>query len=323
MLALTSNERVMVCPLGWGLGHATRVIPIISSLLAKGCHVIVAGDSQSITLLKKRFPNLEFIPFPSLRVKLTKGRNQTLALLKIAIRLLFSIRKENRVARELIKKHKVDVLISDNRYGLYSSSITTVLITHQLKVMFPKPFKWVQPIGERFVRRYAQRFTYCWIPDNPNGFKLSGELSQPKIMHNNAEFIGLLSRFYGKDYTSNSVDWELLGIVSGPPPHRELLVKELVNLSNRLNIRSLIVQGLPSDEVSKTKEGMATLVNHLEDDEMARAITSSKYIICRSGYSTLMDLLALKRTALLVPTPGQTEQEYLARYLKEIGRAHV
>lgn len=317
MLTLNGNERVLVCPLGWGLGHATRVIPIISNLLSRGCQVIIAGDVQSINLLKTHFPEIEYILFPSLSIKLSKGNNQTLALLKIAVRLVLSIKKENRALQRILKDNRIDIVISDNRYGLYSSTITTVLITHQLRVIFPKPFKWAQPIGERFVRQYTERFTQCWIPDNPNGLRLSGELTQPKVMPNNPEFIGLLSRFNGKDCKPSSTKWDLLGIVSGPPPHRELFEMELVKLSNRLGLKSLIIQGLPSNESTTSIQGLATVINHLGDKEMAEAVLSSKYIICRSGYSTLMDLIALNKTALLVPTPGQTEQEYLAKHLKE------
>ncbi|PKP36595.1 MAG: hypothetical protein CVT98_07465 [Bacteroidetes bacterium HGW-Bacteroidetes-15] len=317
MLKLDGNERVLVCPLGWGLGHATRVITIVEMLLQKGCTVIVAADKISIDLLQPRFPNIDFIIFPSITIKLSKGKNQLLALVKIGLKVIFLTHRENRLVKKIIDDNKIDVVISDNRYGLYTKDIPSVLITHQLKIIFPKPFRWAMPIGVWFVKRSAERFTECWIPDNREGFRISGELSHPKVLPKNAEFIGLLSRFQQIEAKKQENSWDLVGIVSGPLPHREIFEKELVNLSNRLGLKALIIQGLPQ-ELSSTKEiGSATLVPHLPDHEMAEAIVSAKYLICRSGYSTIMDLIALKRTALLVPTPGQTEQEYLANYLAE------
>jgi uncharacterized protein (TIGR00661 family) len=287
--------------------------------LQKGCTVIVAADKISIDLLQPRFPNIDFVIFPSLSIKLSKGKKQLLALVKIGLNVISLTHRENRLVKKIIDDNKVDVVLSDNRYGLYTKDIPSVLITHQLKIIFPKPFKWAMPIGTWFVRRYVERFTECWIPDNREGFRISGELSQPKVLPKNAEFIGLLSRFQQIEVTKQENSWDLVGIVSGPPPHREIFEKKLVNLSNRLGLKALIIQGLPQ-ELKSTKEiGRATLVPHLPDHEMAEAIVSAKYLICRSGYSTIMDLMALKRSALLVPTPGQTEQEYLANYLARNG----
>jgi predicted glycosyltransferase len=217
--------------------------------------------------------------------------------------------------KKIIADNKIDVVISDNRYGLYTKGIPSVIITHQLKIIFPKPFKWAMSIGVRFIKRYAERYTECWIPDNREGFRISGELSQPNILPKNAEFIGLLSRFGQYDIQKTENPWDLVGIVSGPPPHRDIFEKELVNLSNRLGLKALIIQGLPEDLPATKEMGSVTLVPHLPDHEMAEAMVSAKYLICRSGYSTIMDLITLKRSAMLVPTPGQTEQEYLANYL--------
>lgn len=317
MLQFNGTERVLVCPLGWGLGHSTRVIPIIDSLLQKGCAVIVAADKTSIDLLQQRFPNIEFIHFPSINIRLSKGNNQLFALLKIGFKVISLTRKENQLVKRIIEEKRVDVIISDNRYGLYSNQIPSVIITHQLNIIFPKPFKWAMPIGAWYVKRYAERFAECWIPDNLKGFRISGALSQPKAMPKNAEFIGLLSRLKPLEVLRDEVQWDLLGIVSGPPPHREILENEIVSLSNRLGIKTLVVQGLPKEKHCSIEVGNAKLTPHLADEEMAKAILSARYIICRSGYSTIMDLITLNRTALLVPTPGQTEQEYLASYLSE------
>ncbi len=313
MVAIEETERVLVCPLGWGLGHATRVIPVISYLLQKGCTVTIAGDAQTISLLHGHFPRCTSIHFPSINVKLWK-RGSTLALILIAIKLICRTIGEQRELKRIIDEHRINLVISDNRYGLHSQSIPSILITHQLQVILPRFFKWAEPLGRWFIRRHILQFHECWIPDNPGGFRLSGQLSMPKKIPGNVRFIGLLSRFSNHKKSDTAHPGDLVGIVSGPPPQRAIFERELVNLGNRLNLKTLIIRGLPQSN-SKEIDGLGTLVPHLPDHEMAGVILSAKYIICRSGYSTLMDLMALGRKALLVPTPGQTEQEYLANYL--------
>jgi hypothetical protein len=312
MIAIKGTERVLICPLGWGLGHASRVIPIISHLIKRGCTVIFAGDESSLTLLNIRFPKNQSIYFPSISVRFSK-KGSFFSLFVIALKVIKRTISENRELQKIINQHKIDLVISDNRYGLYSEEIPSVLITHQLHIVFPKPFHWFESIGEWYVLRYANRFTECWVPDNPEGFRLSGELSQPNRLPGKIKFIGLLSRFYGHKPVEVITTWDLVAIVSGPPPHRDIFESELVDIANRLNLKTLIIQGLPLESNGQVK-GMATLAPHLPDGEMANAILSAKFVICRSGYSTVMDLLALGRNALLIPTPGQTEQEYLAEY---------
>ena len=315
MYQVKGNEKVLICPLGWGLGHATRVVPIIEYLLQKGCRVLIAADEHCVELLRGRFPDLEFIIFPSVRIVFGKGIFQLFALFRIAVRMISLTFRDRLRVEKLVCRNQIDLIFSDNRYGLYSKQIPSILITHQLRILFPKPFRWLEIIGEWYVRNHAERFAQCWIPDNTNGFRLSGVLSKPVKMPNNVHFIGLLSRFYGKDLTPSSEEWDLVGIASGPPPFRKELVDELIRFSQRNNLKALVVRGLPQLHGNETVEGNVTLVNHLNDKKMVSAILGTKYLVCRSGYSTIMDLIALGKTALLIPTPGQTEQEYLAKHV--------
>ncbi|MDD2548772.1 MAG: glycosyltransferase [Bacteroidales bacterium] len=317
MIDVKGNERVLVCPLGWGLGHATRVIPIISSLLTKGCTVIIAADKGSAALLRARFPNLEYIRFPSLKVKFTKGKLSFFTLICIANGMLLLTIREHSQIKRLVNKHQIDFILSDNRYGLWLKGTRSALITHQLNILFPFPFKWLQPLGQRYVRKHAQQFTECLVPDRSEGIRLTGKLTEPKKLPRNVRFIGVLSRFADIEIDYPKTRWDMLGIVSGPEPQRQILESILIDLANKLGVRSLILQGLPAGKHSAKVIGKATLVPHLPDLEIANAISSAKNIVCRSGYSTIMDLITLKRKAVLVPTPGQTEQEYLARYLSQ------
>lgn len=319
MKGFNGKERVLVCPLGWGLGHAARVIPIISSLTKKGCEVIIAGDQTSLDLIKTRFPQLQYIHFPSISVKLSSNSNQLFSLIGIAFKLISLTIRENKRIKSIVKDLSIDVIISDNRYGLYVKNIKSIFITHQLRVIFPFPFKWAMPIGQLFIRHYSQKFDECWVPDYEDGVKLSGKLSKSRFNPNNVRFIGPLSRFSELDVVPKDIPWDIVAIMSGPPPHRELLENILVTNANSMNMKTLIIQGLPQYPQKKVDIGNLTLVADLPDDEMAQIIVSANRLICRSGYSAIMDLTCLHKKALLIPTPGQTEQEYLAQYHQGLG----
>lgn len=312
MINFDATDKVLVSPLGWGLGHASRLIPVIDALLVNGCTVVIGADSHIIDLLQPRFPNVKCFTFKSVSIKFSKGKYQLLALIMIAVKILLLAKREQKVLKQIIKRESITAIISDNRYGLYAKGVKSVLVTHQLSPIFPKPFGWMKPFGEMYIKRHAQRFTECWIPDSENGFRLSGILSERGSSIPNANFVGLMSRFslFKSEKSKNGFD--LIGIVSGPPPHRLAFEQELINIAQRLSLRTLILQGLPQGKSAARAKGNVTLVPHLPDTQLAKELVSAKYVICRSGYSTIMDLIALQCSAIIVPTPGQTEQEYLA-----------
>jgi uncharacterized protein (TIGR00661 family) len=314
------KTRALICPLGWGMGHATRMIPIINYLHGKGVDVVIAGDERIKPIFKNRFKEIPFVLFPSYRVELSAGESQLFPLIGIAFRMLWATCRERRYVNAIVESHKIDLIISDNRYGLYSKQVDSVLVTHQLNMQFPKPFKWLAFVGRWYVRFYVHKHTQCWVPDNKEGIRLSGILSTPKKMPRNTRFIGLLSRFsVGIKNLPKADDWELVVIASGPSPQRELFVQAAIDLANLLNLKTLILRGNPQESEQRFVGGKILLVPTLNDEEMRMAVISASYIICRAGYSTIMDIIALNRKALLVPTPGQTEQEYLAKHLSAMG----
>lgn len=319
MESIQKHHKVLVSPLGWGLGHATRLIPIIDNLLGRGCEVIIGGDEHVLKLLQPRYPNVKCIAFPSVNVKFASGSNQLLALIRIAFQLFRLTVVEHKELKRLVHRFGIDVVISDNRYGLHAKGVKSILITHQLNPIFPKPFGWLQPLGRWYIRRNAKKFDSCLIPDSQQEFKLTGRLNLGVNRLENAQFIGLLSRFHQIQTTPQEAGYDLVAVISGPPPHRDILEQELISLAKRLQLKTLIVQGLPKGQNETTTEYGVTLASHLEDKELALELVSAKYVICRSGYSTIMDLIALNRYAMLIPSPGQTEQEYLAHRLDGMG----
>lgn len=306
------GKKVLVCPLNWGLGHATRCIPIIERLITNGNEVIIAADGLPLTLLKERFPDLKTIKSPSYAVRYSAGKSQILVLLLQLPRILKGIWKENRWLNQLLQKENVDLVISDNRFGLWTKHCRCVYITHQIMIKMPRPLKWAERLAYRLHKAIIDRYDECWIPDNAeNG--LSGDLAHRYPLPDNARFIGLLSRFGDKTFAPDS-SYETVALISGPEPQRSLLEQTIIREFSDKNERLLLVRGLPGNsELPETSVNIDPKA-HLEDSQLAPFLLGCQRIICRSGYSSIMDLQALNclHKATLIPTPGQTEQEYLA-----------
>ena len=313
-----SQLNILICPLGWGLGHASRGIPIIEMLLRKGHRVIVAGDKLQLELIKQRFPSIDTIPFPSLKVVFTRKSNQLLPLLWIALRLPFFNLWEHFKLKTLLNQYKVDVVISDNRYGLWNKSVKTVIITHQLTIIPPFPFKWAMPITRIITKKWLSRFNQVWIPDFSGDNSIAGILSEPNGL-GNLHYIGLLSRFSNICIDSQFNGFEMVVVASGPDPHRQIFIDISAKLAHKWKLNCLIIEGNPFNGIILRNIDGVWYVGHLPDLQFALAVKNSKYLIVRGGYSTVMDLLTLGVSGLIVPTPGQTEQEYLAEYLSEKG----
>ncbi len=312
-------KRILVCPLGWGLGHASRVIPIIKSLLDAGYKVIAAGDSPQLLLISSSFPDIETIYFPSFDIRLSKQNTQLLPLIGIAFRLPYFTIKEHYLVKRIVIQNRIDFIISDNRYGLWCRGIKSILITHQLCVIFPKPFHFLESIGIKVVRFLANQYDYCFIPDFKEDDNLAGKLSHPSHLPMNVRYIGLLSRYNDFKFDVTAPVWDLVGIASGPSPQREIFIDLISQLAKNNNLKTLIIKGNPAEGMNIKVDHDIFYVGHLKDSDFAKTILSSKHLITRAGYSTIMDLATLGISCLIVPTPGQTEQEYLANYLATKG----
>ncbi len=308
---------ILVCPLDWGLGHASRDIPIIHEFFKRGHNVIVAGSKSTIELLRNEFPNIEYEPFSSLKITYPSKGSMAFHLFKLFPKMLFSIKKEHCHLKKIIKKYKIDLVISDNRFGLWSKAAYSVFITHQVMIKMPKSLQFAEYLIYRINRFFIYKYHRCWIPDNENMPYIAGDLSHKYSLNGKTSFIGLLSRFNNeKDYEENlsSEKFEIIAIISGPEPERTKFEQLLLKQMQQLECKCLIVKGKPTEIQERQEINNIVIISHLNTEQMRNAIKNSTYIISRSGYTTIMDLIALKRSAILVPTPGQTEQEYLAEY---------
>lgn len=305
--------RILVAPLDWGLGHTTRCIPIIREFQDQNCDVFIAAEGATEALLRSEFLNARFLSLRGYRIRYPRHANLKFWLLAQLPRLLLTSWRENRWLKKIIKEHNIDAIVSDNRFGLYNSQITSIYITHQLKII----------TGNRLTEKIAQKLHYyiigkfnaCWVPDQHEG-GLGGELSHPEKMPQNVKYIGPLSRF--DRIPGLQKKYDLLVTLSGPEPQRSIFEKMILKDLKSINGSILLVRGLPGSKknISHDNAGV-TIVNHLSAAELNLVMQQSHITISRSGYTTIMDLLKVGQKAILIPTPGQTEQEYLARYLQE------
>ena len=311
---MADAKHILVCPLDWGLGHATRMMPVINQLLALGHRVSIASSGRALTLLRQEYAQLSFFELPAYNASYRGGVAMVLDMAIQTPRLLNTIKKEHVAVNQLIDKHRFDAIISDNRYGCHSNKIPCVFVTHQVNILMPYYAKFMQPIVKRINYRFINSFNELWIPDFEGEDNISGYLSHGSLPHLTVKYLGPLSRL---QKVAADKKYDVIAILSGPEPMRSHFENRLLKQLSYLDYNCLLVQGKP--EVNeRRKQGNVSIVSSLNSAALETAIAASGVVIARSGYSTIMDLVKLKKKALLVPTPGQTEQAYLATRLKDM-----
>lgn len=311
-------KRILICPLDWGLGHATRCVPIILELTKRGCEVAVATSGEALILLKKEFPALEFHEIVSYRVQYSLRLPFMINIFLQLPKFVKTIRQEHKEVNKIVKENKIDLLISDCRYGCLSDRVPSIFITHQVSLLMPTALKWIGPLINFFNRLQIRKFTRCWVPDFPEN-RITGKLSESKDL--TIDYIGMLSRFNPSIVIDRPKKYEVLAVLSGPEPQRskfEDILKNQLLLSGK---PCLLVRGFPRGEAIREVYAQLEIVNYLSSNELQEAIEDSGIIVSRSGYSSIMDFTRLGGHVIFVPTPGQTEQEYLAEQLKMKGTA--
>ncbi|MFS4484308.1 glycosyltransferase [Hyunsoonleella sp. 2307UL5-6] len=307
------KKRILIAPLNWGLGHATRCIPIIKALFTDGFEPIIASDGVALTLLRKEFPEFSSIELPSYNISYAKkGKYFKLKLIKDSPKLLKAIKAEKKAVAGIVETHKISGIISDNRLGVHHEKIPCAFITHQLHVLSGN-MTW---LSTKLHDSYISRFNECWVPDAESDLNLSGKLGHKKQLSITTKYIGPISRFTKIDI-DETID--LLVLLSGPEPQRSILEDRLLKALKTFKGTVVFVQGIPEKHQSIVQKNNVTLYNFMTSARLEKTINSSKIVLSRSGYTTIMDLAKLEKKAFFIPTPGQTEQEYLAKRLNDQG----
>jgi len=310
-------KRILVAPLDWGLGHAARCVPIVRMLLERGHEVMIAGSHP---LLCEVFPGLPVLPL--VRYDMTYGASPAALMLKfpfMAARVLLRARQEHRQLEALVRKHKIEAVISDQRFGCYTRLVPCTYISHQLCVKMPAGFGLLERVMARALRFAAGRFDVLWVPDFPGPGNLTGNLTRKYPLPPNHRFIGILSRVGENSQADAAEKCDLLAMISGPEPQRTIFEKQVLSQIVRFPGRAIVLLGRPGTEVTGTFPPNIAVHSHLPLPRIEALLKGADAIICRGGYTTIMELVALKKNAVLIPTPGQTEQEYLCERLSKAG----
>lgn len=311
-------KNILLAPLDWGAGHTTRCIPLIRHVLASGNRVFFAGNDWQIAIIKLVFGNeVTTLPLPGYNIRYTRLNHVLqLGLLTQLPRLLQVIKDEHNWLLHTVSTHKIDGIIADNRYGLHHPTVPSVIITHQLRILTGAG-KAADSVLQQLHYRYIQRYGEVWIPDTEQQPWLAGELSHPASMPHNSRYIGWLSRFAGKAATQEAGSSQhLLVLLSGPEPLRsETSAKLWQQVLGYTGGNVMYAEGSDTAPAPAYIPAHITHYPRLDDQQLIAAVRHAHTIVCRSGYSTVMDLVAMGARAILVPTPAQTEQQYLGKLL--------
>lgn len=308
---------ILVTPLSWGLGHATRCIPIIQNLLQANHNVFIASDGRAGSLLQIEFPDLPYFELPEWNVQYVKdNENLGWAMLKQTPGVLYSIYKENKKIQKIVEANKIEIIISDNRFGCYSNQCKrNILISHQVEVLMPKGLEYMDTLA-KFSNYYCfNKFDELWIPDYNDQRNISGKLSfvNENKLHIPYYYIGQISRFKKENI---NIEYDLAVVLSGPEPQRTIFENIILKQLSNFVGKAIVILGKPELSNNKQQNNNIEILQFADAVQLNSIINKSEIIIARSGYSTVMDIVQLNKKAIFVPTPQQTEQEYIAEYLQ-------
>ncbi len=307
----TYQKRILYVVLNWGLGHASRSIPVIKELTKQNCEVTLGSDGRAGILLQKEFPELEYLELPPYNIHY--AGHFVWSMGTQLPKILLAIRKEKQFLNQLLLNRKFDVIISDNRYGCFHKSYTSIFLTHQLNIQLPFPGG--SYFASKSVKRFIRNFDTCWVPDFPGDPNLAGKLAHGKNTEN-VIYIGSLSRI---QYQEKEAIYDAVAVLSGPEPERSRLEKIMLKQMRDHAGNFALVKGITDNNSKILQISNVKIFPYLLSKDLNELMLSAKVIICRSGYSSLMDLAKLRKPAILIPTPGQTEQEYLAKRMLQQG----
>lgn len=312
------HKKFLICVLNWGIGHASRMIPIIHLLRRYGQTVYLASDGDALVMLRREFPDIEYCVLPAYDPVYQRGESGMMPKMLSQIpKFSGAIRQEHVITERLVREKRIDIVISDNRYGCYSRRVRSILITHQLTIQMPDMLDFLGTFVNYYNRRQLRHFYRVWVPDYKDTRNLTGALSASGTV--DRRYIGQLSRMH--ELAGVQQQYDIMALISGPEPQRTKFEDIMRSQLAEYPGTSLLVRGKPDGSNEIKTRGRLSEADYLDAEQLNLALQQTGLVISRSGYSTIMDLARLGKSAIFVPTPGQTEQIYLARELEKKGIA--
>jgi uncharacterized protein (TIGR00661 family) len=295
------NKTILFSPLDWGFGHTTRSVSLIQRLINQDNQIIFAGNNQQISFIKKEFPSIKTEYIDGYNVQLSSEKSTYWQIGKQLNSILKSVKKEMIWVNDYILKHKVDIIVSDNRYGFRTPKVKSIFMGHQLNVYVPKFRSFIN----KKLSQYVNQFNECWIVDDIT-INLAGELSNPKYLKIPHQYIGLLNRFKSQKINKK---YDYMVIVSGAYPENKIFLKQAEDYFSQKKARVVIVSTVESEKSINN----AKYFYYPNTHTLNQLINQSAKVISKAGYTTLMEMVALEKECYLIPTKGQFEQEYLSK----------
>ncbi|NYT02304.1 MAG: hypothetical protein GKC10_06090 [Methanosarcinales archaeon] len=311
---------VLISPLNWGLGHASRDMPIIRELLSHDHQVTIASSGNALESLKREFSQCHFLVYKDYPAPYSAGRFFLPRFSAYIPVLLQALREERRNLDLILSREHYDLIISDNRLGVYTPEVPCYFITHQLRFSTPA-FIWPVEVMTLYVNGFFhKKFNGVIVPDNlPGDNAISGKLSRSsfKVTQARTFYSGILCSTRKMEVAE---DLDYLIIISGPEPQRTKLEEILLPQVQDLPGEKVVLLGSPGKNFEKQLDSQTTVKSYVSTEEKVELMNRARFIISRSGYTTMMELAEMdKKHGLFTPTPGQTEQEYLSRFYRRQG----
>jgi UDP:flavonoid glycosyltransferase YjiC (YdhE family) len=300
--------------LNWGLGHASRSLPLIRKYLNHGHDVIAASDGEALTMLRRELPDQKVLQLPGYGIHYS-SKYMPFNMLRYGPGMLKAMKTENELTSAVVKREHIDCIISDNRYGCYHKNVPSALITHQLQVFTGQ--KLLDIYIRRQIRGWCRKFSEIWIPDQAPPGNITGELSDVDTTPVPKYFLGVVSELNCKAAKGK---YDAVAVISGPEPQRALFEELVIKQLGALEGRYAIVAGRPNTDDVVREEKNLTIIPYMTRSQLSGLLAQTDIVIARSGYTTLMDLAKTGHKAILCPTPGQYEQIYLADRLASLNQ---
>lgn len=305
--------------LDWGLGHATRSVPIISAYYKNDYRIIICSAGNALTYLKKTFPEATFYELPPLQVKYSLRYSFAFVLIRLLPRFTKRFIAERHLANQLVQQYQPDIIISDHCYGFFDRNLSSVIIIHQINPVFKGFLRFFRKPAFFFHKKLLSQFSHVWVPDEPPPEDLTGELSC-SVSGLSLKRVGWLSALQKRGATGKHY-FDLLVLLSGPEPFRTQWEEVILEQLEQINLKAMLIRGLPDEggDIGKEVPENVCVSNFAGGEELSELMADSELILARSGYSTVMDVASMGKKALFVPTPGQPEQETLAKHISGKG----
>lgn len=302
------------------LGHATRTSVVINHFLKKWFEIDIISFWNALNFLKSEFDGkkinfIELVDYPHL--ERWKWWKFYFYLIFDVVKTTFIIKKENNFVASI--ENNYDFIFSDCRYWVYSKKVPSFLLNHQLAFVMPKWMWFLQWFTDYINIKYLKNFNCLFIPDFENiDNSLAGNLSHPNWINKiNHKYIWILSSFTGsKKEKTEKIDF-LFTISWYLSEYKDDFINKLLEQSKKLKWKKVFILWDAKNNYKKELENNITIYSFASWDLRKNLFLNAEIIISRAWYTTIMDLVELSKKAILFPTPNQTEQEYLVKFLSE------